>query len=162
MNHRIQVFDRRNGTFIRKWGSRGNGVGQFDYPYGVSVSSDISGAGSQMIYITDSNNKRVVCYHSDGRIVRERELSIDLRCPKGIVFDNNTSNGVGMLYVSDSGNHSIQQYQIDGCFVRKWGWCRGKGDNYLNSPRGIAMGMNGLLYVTDFCNDRIVVIDVNA
>ena len=37
-NNRIQKFDS-NGNFITKWGSKGTGDGQFDYPTGIAVDS---------------------------------------------------------------------------------------------------------------------------
>ena len=36
-NHRVQVFGL-DGSFIRQWGGEGNGVGQFESPWGVAVS----------------------------------------------------------------------------------------------------------------------------
>ena len=37
--------------FSLKWGMKGTGDGQFDYPYGVAVASDGS------VYVTDQNNR---------------------------------------------------------------------------------------------------------
>ena len=52
LNHRIQKFDS-DGTFITKWGSRGAGDGQFDFPTGVALDSYSN------VYIADGSNNRI-------------------------------------------------------------------------------------------------------
>ena len=107
-----------------------------------------------LIYIADTNNNRVVCYHSDGRIAREWVPPIMLS-PNGVMVDTN-----GMVYVA-SGNNCILQYGKDGTRARKWG-SSGPGDGEFNEPMGIAKGMDGVLYVADHKNNRIVVLNVNV
>lgn len=51
-NNRIQKFDS-NGNFITKWGSTGNGDGQFESPIGITV--DPKG----IVYVVDGGNSRV-------------------------------------------------------------------------------------------------------
>jgi DNA-binding beta-propeller fold protein YncE len=51
-NHRIEKFDRE-GNFITQWGGFGNGDGQFNFPYGISVGP----RGS--IFVVDSANSRI-------------------------------------------------------------------------------------------------------
>ena len=47
-------------------GSNGYGDYQFYNPYGICLSYNKgSGAGSQMIYIADYDNHRIVCYETD-------------------------------------------------------------------------------------------------
>ena len=36
-NSRVQVFGL-DGSFVRQWGTRGDGAGQFTLPYGIAVS----------------------------------------------------------------------------------------------------------------------------
>jgi DNA-binding beta-propeller fold protein YncE len=51
-NHRIEKFDRE-GNFISQWGGFGNGDGQFNFPYGITV--DTKGS----VFVVDSGNTRV-------------------------------------------------------------------------------------------------------
>lgn len=51
-NHRIQKFDS-NGKFITKWGSKGNGDGQFTSPAGIAIDS------SGNVYVVDTGNDRI-------------------------------------------------------------------------------------------------------
>lgn len=48
-----QVFDKRNGAFVRKFGSEGEGNGQFRYPNGVAVDG-------RNIFVCDTGNNRIV------------------------------------------------------------------------------------------------------
>jgi len=51
-NNRIQKFDS-NGNFITKWGSEGDGDGQFNHPFGLAIDS------SGYVYVVDSYNHRI-------------------------------------------------------------------------------------------------------
>ena len=163
-NHRIQVFDSE-GRFIRKWGTYGGGPHQLRYPHGISVSRDLSGAGSQMIYIDDQQNNRVVCYHVDGTPAHEWKPSTGLlHGPMGVmVDDDNALNGIGVVYVVDTYNNCIRKYGLDGSLIKSWDR-KGKGDRKFWRPSGIARGVNPIdgrpiIYIADTYNHRIVVIN---
>ena len=49
----VQLRRELAGTFVRTWGSRGSGNGQFSNPWGVAVSA----AGE--VFVTDQSNNRV-------------------------------------------------------------------------------------------------------
>lgn len=61
-NCRIQKFDS-NGTFILKWGSNGDGDGQFQQP--VAVATDKSGN----VYVADYYSNRVQKFDPDGNFL---------------------------------------------------------------------------------------------
>jgi hypothetical protein len=48
----MQVFDKHNGTFLRKFGSIGTKDGQLQYPDGIVVDN-----GS--VFVVDQSNHRV-------------------------------------------------------------------------------------------------------
>jgi sugar lactone lactonase YvrE len=58
-NRRVLKYDRF-GKFIRKWGSIGQGLGQFDY--GHSILVDSKGA----VFVCDRNNWRIQVFDRDG------------------------------------------------------------------------------------------------
>ncbi len=77
--------------------------------------------------------------------------------PRGLAM-----NGRGELLVADSGNHSIRRISPDGSVRTIAGgsasgaYVDGSGaDARFSSPRGIAFGGDGLLYITDYGNHRI-------
>ena len=51
-NFRIQKFDS-NGNFITKWGTEGEGEGEFKIPEGIAIDS------SDNVYVADTHNSRI-------------------------------------------------------------------------------------------------------
>ena len=58
-NNRVQLIDA-DGTFIKKFGSAGAGLGQFDNAFGIDVTP------SGVIYVTDRLNFRIQVFDSSG------------------------------------------------------------------------------------------------
>ena len=50
-NHRIQVF-KLDGKFVGKFGTNGSKLGEFNYPFSVTVLSN------DQIVVCDNNNNR--------------------------------------------------------------------------------------------------------
>ena len=61
---RVLKFDK-DGTFIKTWGGKGRGPGQFDLPH--SLVFDAQG----LLYIADRNNARIQVFDADGTYIRE-------------------------------------------------------------------------------------------
>ena len=59
-NHCVKVFDQ-SGTFLYKFGTKGNLDGQFNWPRGILVDK------SSNLLVCDSNNNRVQQFSVDGR-----------------------------------------------------------------------------------------------
>lgn len=60
----VLKFDS-GGNFIKTWGGKGKGPGQFDLPH--SLVFDASG----LLYIADRNNARIQVFDADGNFIRE-------------------------------------------------------------------------------------------
>jgi hypothetical protein len=58
-NARVAKYDR-NGKWIKNWGSRGNGQGQFNIVHGIAVDAQGN------VYVGDEGNKRVQVFDSEG------------------------------------------------------------------------------------------------
>jgi DNA-binding beta-propeller fold protein YncE len=133
-------------TFVTKWGSKGDGDGQFYLPEGVSL--DLYGS----LYVCEGNC-RIQKFSRDGRFITkwgsrgDGDGQFDL--PADVSLDL-----YGSLYVCDRGNYRIQKFTIDGKFITKWG-SKGTRDGQFDWPQGVAVDSSGNVYVTDSRNNRI-------
>mmetsp|Transcript_29964 Transcript_29964/g.95867 ORF Transcript_29964/g.95867 Transcript_29964/m.95867 type:complete len:330 (+) Transcript_29964:54-1043(+) len=58
-NHRISVFDRSSGSFLRSLGRRGGEPGEFNYPCGIEIAHG-------RIYVTERTGKRLQALSLEG------------------------------------------------------------------------------------------------
>ena len=63
-NSRVAKFDK-GGKFIKSWGQKGAGQGQFDVPHSLAV--DAKGN----VYVADLGNKRIQVFDNDGAFQTE-------------------------------------------------------------------------------------------
>ncbi|MGE3473947.1 MAG: peptidyl-alpha-hydroxyglycine alpha-amidating lyase family protein [Vicinamibacterales bacterium] len=61
---RVLRFDS-TGRFIRSWGGKGSGPGQFDQPHSILVTPD------NQVYVADRENRRVQIFDMDGKYIKE-------------------------------------------------------------------------------------------
>ncbi len=136
------------------FGSKGTANGLFYRPRGVAVDS----LGN--VYITDSNNRRVQKFTSDGVFITKWGTSGagdgQFNNPIGIAVDSSNN-----IYVADSGNYRVQKFTSDGLFITKWG-TNGAGDGQFNQPNGVAVDSLDHVYVTDSRNNRVQKFDSNG
>jgi len=130
-NHRIQVF-RSDGATITRWGSFGNGNGQFNFPNDIAVD-----ALGQYVYVADTLNHRVQQFTYNGIFIRTWGTNGmgngQFSAPMGIAIDIE-----GYVYVIDCNNSRVQKFTSTGLFQSKWG-TYGTGDGQFNNPHGISI-----------------------
>jgi len=63
-NARVAKYDR-NGKWIKNWGSRGTGQGQFNIVHGIAIDAQGN------VYVGDEGNKRVQVFDSEGTFKTE-------------------------------------------------------------------------------------------
>jgi DNA-binding beta-propeller fold protein YncE len=86
-NARIVKFDK-TGKFIKTWGKKGAGPGDFDAPHGLAMDS------TGKLYVADRSNSRIQIFDQDGKFIAEwRQFGR----PSGVFIDKND-----MIYVADS------------------------------------------------------------
>jgi sugar lactone lactonase YvrE len=89
-NHRVQVFSA-GGAFLRKWGSIGEGNGQFD------VAEDIDIAPDGTVAVADQQNSRIQLFSSGGAFKASISTGLDL--PRGVA-----SGDDGTVYAAIEGS----------------------------------------------------------
>jgi sugar lactone lactonase YvrE len=86
-NARIVKF-APDGKFIKTWGKRGTGPGEFDTPHGLAIDS------RGRLFVADRGNNRIQVFDQEGRFLGEWK---QFGRPSGIFIDRND-----VVYVTDS------------------------------------------------------------
>jgi sugar lactone lactonase YvrE len=146
-NNRIQKFDP-SGKFLTKWGSYGNGDGQFYSPGGVAVAVDLQGN----VYVTDyidihapeNFNDRIQKFDNNGKFLSKWEVLY----PIGVAVDLQ-----GNVYAVESYS-VIEKFDNNGKSLTTWG-DSGNGDGAFDLALGVAVDKQGNVYVSDANSHRI-------
>jgi sugar lactone lactonase YvrE len=146
--HQIVIFDLR-GAYISKFGQRGSGPGEFNFP--THVAADPRGD----IFVTDSLNCRIQVFDASGRFQRVIGSPGDgpghFGRPKGVGLD-----GFGHIYVVDAVFDNVQIYDPRGSLLLSWGE-PGSDPGEFWLPNGVVVGRDNRIYVADSYNRRIQV-----
>lgn len=154
-NARICVLDAE-GRFLRAFGARGSRPGYLIEPVGVAVHGE-------RVFVADTGNKRIQIFDLDGEALESWPVS-GWRAPEFIDPNTNETNEMvsavepyiavdasGNVYIPEYNENLIHQYAPDGRSVRQWGQGRG-----IRHPTGIATDADGLVFVADKGNNRIL------
>ncbi|KAM4697235.1 tripartite motif-containing protein 3 [Discoglossus pictus] len=99
-NHSVKVYSA-DGEFLFKFGSHGEGNGQFNAPTGVAVDSNGN------IIVADWGNSRIQVFDSSGSFLSYINTMADpLYGPQGLALTSE-----GHVVVADSGNHCFKVYR---------------------------------------------------
>ena len=146
--NRISIFTR-DGDWIGKWGTPGDGDGEISHPSGLAFDSDDN------LFLVDSLNNRIQKFTKGGKFLDKWGMAGtgdgEFDMPWGIDIDSK-----GDVYVADWRNDRIQKFSLDGKFLMKFG-SLGTGDGEFNRPTGVAVDKDGIIYVADWRNDRLQV-----
>ena len=146
--NRISIFTK-DGDWIGKWGTPGDGDGEINGPSGLAFDQD------DKLYLVDSLNDRIQVFTKDGKFLdkwgRAGSGDGEFNMPWGIDIDSE-----GDVYVADWRNDRIQKLTHDGQFLMEFG-SSGTGDGEFNRPTSVAVDKRGIIYVTDWMNNRLQV-----
>jgi DNA-binding beta-propeller fold protein YncE len=146
--HCVKIFGR-DGAQVAKFGRRGSGDGEFNFPTMLWRGAD------GRLYVADSLNFRVQVFDGNGGFLykfgRLGDGSGDHLRPKGIATDRH-----GHVYVIDSLFHTMQIFHATGRFLLNVGQ-RGSGIGEFWLPSGVYVGTSGDIFVADPRNHRVQV-----
>ena len=137
-------------SLVVQWGSLGSGPGQFNGPQGIATNAD-----GTRVYVSDSNNHRVVVFDQDGAFVTA--LGSYGSADGAFIFPADVAvDSAGDLFVAEA--RRIQKFDPDGNFLTKWGR-DGSADGEFTFVNGIGLDADGNVYVADLLANRIQVFD---
>ncbi len=147
-NTRVAKFDKV-GKFIKSWGSKGTGDGQFADAHSLGID----GAGN--VYVADQGNKRIQIFDNDGNF---KSQIANIGAPAALCL---TRTGHPYLFSSnsnpvndiDSGGE-IYKLELDGTVAGKFGRA-GKQAKEFGTVNEIDCRNPSQLYVAEIGNYRV-------
>jgi hypothetical protein len=127
-----------DGDWLATWGSHGDGVGEFNDPMGVAVSSGY-------VFVADMGNFRIQRFN----------LDFDPKGSASVGFIVDVAvDAYGYIYAVDLAQHSVTKMDDYWTVQDEWG-VQGYKERQFYYPGGIAVDANGTVYVADTGNQRI-------
>jgi len=159
-NDRVQVFscddDDDGGSFVSKFGEKGNQPGQFKYLWGLAIDHD-----HDRILVTDFRNHRVQSWSLSEQsflscIGRRGSGDLEFQYPHGIAIDKHHHR----IVIADTlNNRLVFLSSIDLSFLFSIGSKHGSRPGEFHSPTGIAIDDDRhRIIVTDTNNHRVQVL----
>ena len=140
-NHCVYLFDSQDQV-IMKFGSKGNGNGEFNMPMGVAFDDN------NYLYVVDNKNYRVQKLDITIKYVLQfgsgGSNNGQFKNPVGITFHNNR------VYVADHLNYHVSVFQCDGNFIETIGQ-----SSQLIQPTDVAIDSNNQLIIAN-CGDNCI------
>jgi DNA-binding beta-propeller fold protein YncE len=144
----VQVFNKKTGQFIARFGGKGDEDENLEKPEGISV------APNGNIFVADYTTGYVKVYDKQYNWVKTfsdygSEPGENIKSEFTDIYDN-------LYYMPEAGNHRVSVFDLDGNFKFLFG---GPGSNpgELNNPEAAKFNSQGQCYVADLKNDRIQV-----
>jgi predicted membrane-bound mannosyltransferase/DNA-binding beta-propeller fold protein YncE len=130
-------------------------------PRGLAVAPDGT------LYVADTTNNRIWHLNRQGVVLgswgETGTESGQFQEPWDVALD-----AQGNVYVADTWNHRVQKFDPQGQFLLAWGTFGqfnvgdSNGQGAFFGPRGVAVGPEGEIYVTDTGNKRVQVFDADG
>ena len=153
--HRVLIFGP-DGKFKKSVGTIGTvddaklSPEFFQFPNGITFQKGL-------VYVTDSNNRRVQVFDKDGKFVK---IIVTEGLPRGIAFLNrfpfDKANAGDRFVVVDTLAHDGTIWSGKGDKILSFGQ-QGFGDGEFSYPNGTAIGTRNKIFIADTANGRIQV-----
>jgi DNA-binding beta-propeller fold protein YncE len=147
-------------TFVKEWGSKGTGDGQFLRPHDLEFDKN-----NERLYAVDRDGNRIQVFDKNGKFLfkfgEKGQGDGQFLVPYGLDVDVR-----GHVWVADRGNNRVQQFDSQGNFISKFGNVDGHPSSLpgkFDNPRHVEVDKNlQYVYVADSKNNRIQQFDING
>lgn len=138
-NSRVVQYTK-DGTFVRAWGKKGAGEGEFDLPHGIAVDRD------GRVYVGDRENRRLQVFDAQGKFLTQWK---HVGSPWGVVITDDDK-----LLLCDGYSNRIIKTDLSGEVL---GTLSGPGKlpGLLDFAHHLAVGRSGDIYVAEIKNWRV-------
>jgi DNA-binding beta-propeller fold protein YncE len=137
-NNRVAQFSA-DGTFIRSWGKRGVGEGEFNLPHGIAVDS------RGRVLVADRENFRVQIFDAKGRYLDQWN---HVGSPFGLALTDD-----GHVFIADGYHDRVVKTTLDGKIVGSLGG-HGRSPGRFDVAHHLALGPAGDLFVAEIVTLR--------
>ncbi len=138
-NSRIVKFSK-DGHYLKAWGTKGTGPGQFDTPHTVLVDDQ------ERIIVGDRENYRIQIFDREGKFLTQWAGA---GSPWGLVLSKE-----GHFYMTDGHNERLSKLDLEGRVLATFGRA-GSAAGEFRYAHHIALGTEGELYVSEIHNWRV-------
>lgn len=137
-NSRIVKFDE-NGNFIKTWGVKGTGAGEFDLPHNIVIDYQ------DVVYVVDRNNKRIQRFNTEGDYIGEWN---NIGNPFGLTMSKDN------FFITDGKEGFVSILDKTGKVIAKYGQA-GKAVAQFLMPHALAVSPDYKLFVAEGINWRV-------
>jgi DNA-binding beta-propeller fold protein YncE len=137
-NSRIMKF-RKDGTFVKEWGKRGNAPGDFHTPHSIVVDKQ------NRVIVADRENYRIQVFDLDGKFLQEWK---GIGSPWGLALTSDNH-----LLMADGYNDRVLKLAMDGKVIGSFG-AFGKLPGQFHFCHQIAASPDGSIYISEILNWR--------
>lgn len=138
-NSRVVKF-AKDGKYLKEWGKKGAGEGEFNLPHAVFV--DAKGR----VHVGDRENNRVQVFDADGKFITQWK---ETGAPFGLALTNDER-----VLVADGRAHVVNVLNLDGKALGRWGQ-KGAEPGQLNLPHWIGVDSQRAVYVAEVTGQRV-------
>jgi DNA-binding beta-propeller fold protein YncE len=138
-NSRIVKFSK-DGKYLKAWGKKGTGDGEFNLPHAIWV--DAKGT----VYVGDRENNRIQVFDGDGKYLTQWKGT---GAPFGLFLTRQ-----GRVLLADGRADVAKVFDLEGKLLGQWGE-KGAGAGQFTLPHAICMDSRGAVYVTEVTGQRV-------
>lgn len=139
-NSRVVRFDRA-GRYMRHWGTKGAGDGQFNLVHDIVIDQ------RGLLYVADRDNQRVQIFDQQGKFLGKWT---GLGAPWGLHYVRSED----VFYMADGLNNRVVKVDRKGRLLGVLGG-PGKGPGQFDLAHYLAVDSKGAIYVAEIRNKRV-------